>query len=76
MYKSCQKDYYTREFIKHKNYIRKTWDTLKDIINKKKSKSEFPPHFSEDDTKIIGAKNITEKFNEYFTGLGLIWPTK
>ena len=70
MYKSCQKDYYTREFIKYKNDIRKTWDTLKDIINKKKSKSEFPPHFSEGDAKIIGTKNIAEKFNEFFTGIG------
>ena len=70
MYKSCQKDYYTREFIRYKTDIRKTWDTLKDIINKKKLKSECPPHFSEGDTKIIGAKNIAEKSNEYFTGIG------
>ena len=68
--RAAKKDYYTREFIKYKNDIRKTWDTLKDIINKKKSKSEFPPHFSEGDTKVIGAKNIAEKFNEYFTGIG------
>ena len=68
--RAAKKYYYTREFIKYKNVIRKTWDTLKDIINKKKSKSEFPPHFSEGDTKVIGAKNIAEKFNEYFTGIG------
>ena len=70
MSKSCQKDYHTLEFIKYKNGILKTWDTLKDIIYKKKSKSEFPRHFSEGDTKIIGAKNIAEEFNEYFTGIG------
>ena len=68
--RAAKKYFYTREFIKYKNDIRKAWHTLKDIINKKKSKSEFPPHFSEGDTKVIGAKNIAEKFNEYFTGIG------
>ena len=30
-------DYYVHEFTKYKNDIRKTWDTLKDIINTKTS---------------------------------------
>ena len=33
------REHYVYEFTKYKNDIRKTWDTLKDIINTKKSKS-------------------------------------
>ena len=38
----AKREYYVHEFTKYKNDIRKTWDTLKDIINTKKSKSDFP----------------------------------
>ena len=36
--RAAKKQHYTHEFAEHKNDIRKTWDTLKDITNKKKSK--------------------------------------
>ena len=34
--------YYARECIKYKGDIRKTWDTLKDILSKKRGQSKFP----------------------------------
>ena len=40
-YQNNKKEYYTREFIKYTNNTRKTWDTLKDIINNKTSKSKL-----------------------------------
>ena len=33
--RTAKREYYVHEFTKYKNDIRKTWDTLKDIINKK-----------------------------------------
>ena len=36
--------YYAREFTKYKGDIRKTWDTLKDILNKKRGQSKFPSY--------------------------------
>ena len=42
--RAAKKQHYTHEFAKYKNDIRKTWDTLKDIMNKKKSKVEFPTY--------------------------------
>ena len=30
----AKKDYHYEQFNKHKNDIRKTWDTLKDVINR------------------------------------------
>ena len=43
--RNAMKDYYAREFTKYKGDIRKTWDTLKDILNKKKANLHFPRIF-------------------------------
>ena len=68
--RAAKKQHYTHEFAKYKNDIRKTWDTLKDIMNKKKSKVEFPTYFLNNGKYVCGAKNIADKFNEYFTEIG------
>ena len=41
--RTAKREYYVHEFTKYKNDIRKTWDTLKDIMNTKKSKLDPPP---------------------------------
>ena len=43
--RTAKKEYYIHEFTKNRNDIRKTWDSLKDILNKKKSNSSYPPCF-------------------------------
>ena len=68
--RAAKKQHYTHEFAKYKNDIRKTWDTLKDIMNKKKSKVEFPTYFLNNGKYLCGAKNIADKFNEYFIEIG------
>ena len=66
----AKKNYYAREFAKYKGDIRKNWDTLKDILNKKKRKSKFPAYFLCKNKHVSGAQNIANKFNEYFTNIG------
>ena len=39
-------------------------------MNKKKSKVEFPTFFLNNGKYVYGAKNIADKFNEYFTEIG------
>ena len=58
------------KYSKYKNDIRKTWDTLKEVINKKTFKSDFPSNYLHDGVEITGSKNIADKFNEYFTEIG------
>ena len=70
--RTAKKDFYYNEFSKYKNDIRKTWDTLKEVINKKAFKSDFSAIFLHDGVKITGSKNIADKFNEYFTEIGPI----
>ena len=62
--------FYHNEFSKYKNDIRKTWDTLKEIINKKTFKSDFSSCFVQEGVEITGSKIIADKFNEYFTEIG------
>ena len=68
--RTAKKEFYYNEFNKYKNDIRKTWDTLKEIINKKTFKSDLPSSFVHEGVEIIGTKNIADKFNEYFTEIG------
>ena len=39
--RTAKKEFYHNEFNKYRNDIRKTWDTLKEIINKKPSNQIF-----------------------------------
>ena len=66
----AKKQFYHNEFSKYKNDVQKTWDTLKEIINKKTFKSDFPSCFVHDGVEITGAQTIADKFNEYFTEIG------
>ena len=68
--RTAKKEFYHNEFNKYKNDIRKMWDTLKEIINKKTFKSDFPSCFVHKGIEITGTKNIADKFNEYFTEIG------
>ena len=68
--RTAKKQFYHNEFSKYKNDVRKTWDTLKEIINKKTFKSDFPSCFVHDGAEKTGAKTIADKFNEYFTQIG------
>ena len=62
--RAAKKQHYTHEFAKYDNDIRKTWDTLKDIMNKNKSKVEFQTYFLNNGKYVCGAKYIADKFNE------------
>ena len=62
--------YYRREFEKHKNDSRKTWSTIKKLINKNKSKTEFPSYFLINQIKETDKKVIADKFNQFFTEIG------
>ena len=53
-----------------KTTFRKTWDTLKEIINTKTFNSDLPSSFVHEGIEVIGPKNVADKFNEYFTEIG------
>ena len=65
--RTAKKEYYIHEFTKYRNDIRETWDTLKDILNKKKSNLKYPPCFIKNDERITEAIDIAD---DYFTETG------
>ena len=68
--RQAKQNYYSHQFDRYKNDIKKTWDTIKSIMNKKRSKSEFPNCFFVDGKLIDNKSDIAESFNKYFTNIG------
>ena len=62
--------HYKKIFEESKNNMKKTWDTIFELIGKTKSKQEFPDFFMKDGKKIIGNENISNSFNDFFSSIG------
>ena len=69
--KEAKQTYYCNEFQKYKKDIRKTWDTIKSILNHPVNKSTAPKHILVNYKKIRDEKEIADYFNNYFTDIGL-----
>jgi hypothetical protein len=63
-------DFYNREFDKNKNDIKKTWDTISDVLNKSKLHNEFPTYFNIDGNRISNVSDIASHFNDFFINIG------
>lgn len=68
--RKAKADHYGNLFQKYKNDCKKTWGTIKSIINKGKTSSNFPSYFLINNNKISDPKEIAEGFNSFFTGIG------
>ena len=66
----AKKTYYTDELNKYKNDIRKTWDTLKTILNKVKIKYDFPKFFLMNGKEVSDMRVDASHFNSYFINVG------
>ena len=62
--------YFNRKFQKYKNDAKKTWVTIKGILNKSKDKRELPSYFMVNNEKIFDRTKIADKFNQYFVNIG------
>ena len=65
-----KKSFTTTDLTNIKTTLKKTWDTLKEIMKKNTFKSDFSSSFVHEGVEITGTKNIDDKFNEYFTEIG------
>ena len=74
--KEAKQIYYSNEFKKYKKDIRKTWDTIKSILNHPVNKSAAPKHILVNNKKIRDEKEIADYFNNYFTDIGLNMTSK
>lgn len=63
--------YYAKEFEKYKKDIRKTWDTLKNVLNNSSKEHVFPDTFEHNGTQYTDHTEIAERFNSYFINIGI-----
>ena len=68
--RDAKKNYYHSTFTKYKNDMRKTWDTIKIVLNAKKEKADFPKFFTVNGSSITNEQTIAEHFNTFFTDIG------
>ena len=50
--------------------MRKTWETIREVIGKKKHRENIPAFFKQNGNTITGALEIAEGFNSFFAGIG------
>ena len=63
-------NYYTQQFEMYKNDIKKTWDTIKIAIDRRRHKSSFPDYFKVNERNIFENTEIANEFNRYFVNIG------
>lgn len=69
--RKAKKIYYENCFNKYKSDIKKTWTSINDIINRCKTKTDFPEYFLFDGHPHSDKTFIANKFNSYYTNIGL-----
>ena len=50
--------------------IKKTWESINDVMNKSKIQSTFPSYFNINGTKLTDKKDIATEFNIFFINIG------
>lgn len=67
---SARKLYYSKLFEKHKLNMKQTWNTINEILRRKKPCSSFPEQFLINDTAVSDRKTIADAFNDFFANVG------
>jgi hypothetical protein len=62
--------YYKKKFDENKFDNRKTWDTIREVINKPNSKSQLPSYFIHNNDCLTDPYEIADKFNDFFVNIG------
>ena len=66
----AKRSYNDRKFDSAKNDLKLTWKLLKEVINKRKSKSPLPSSFKAEGRSITDPTEIANRFCKYFTNIG------
>ena len=66
----AKKTYFNNQIELTKGNMKKTWSTLRNVLNHNQCKSPFPDHFIYDNNKITHTKEIAQSFNNFFANIG------
>ena len=67
----AKREYCQKRFEKYKYDIQKTWCTIKELLNRKSLKNNFPDYFKIDNKREYDKTVIANKFNTYFASIGI-----
>ena len=62
-------EYYNLEFNKSKNYMKKTWETIADVMRKSKIQNKCPTHFNINEKQITDKKETADKLNDFLINI-------
>ena len=66
----AKKVYFDSQFTEHMKDVKKTWDTIRTAINRRKPNSAYPENFVVNGESISDKKKISDAFNKFFTSIG------
>ena len=64
-----EREYYDKELLIHKNNLRKSWEIIKYVINKKKN-IDLPDKFNIGDDMVTDKLEIAFNFNNFYVNIG------
>ena len=67
--RKVEREYYDKELLIHKNNLRKSWEIIKEVINKKK-KVDLPDKFNIEDVMVTDKLEIALNFNNFYVNIG------
>ena len=62
--------YYDEKFLECSNDCKKTWQTINEVLGKRKSFSDIPNEFESNDKVLSGSLSIANGFNDFFSTIG------
>ena len=65
-----KRNYYYSKFAKYRNDVKKTWDTIRSVMDGNRFKNRFPLAFKINGKIITDKHQIAECFNQFFTNIG------
>ena len=67
----AKKNYYSKRFSQAQNDIKSTWNTINELLGKKKSSNALPKSFLNDNNdEVSDPKLIANNFNDFFINVG------
>ena len=63
-------EYYNNKFNEYKNNCKKTWQTINEVLGRRKNVSDIPETFISNEKIISGSLEIAEGFNNFFVNIG------
>ena len=70
MIKNAKYKYYDNEFTKYQGNLKKSWQTINEILNRDRKNTQSPSYIFVNNNKISDKQQMADHFNSYFASIG------